>query len=120
MNQVSGVPEPRKHHSALPVEEPKLIEEPGLSCELCGEKIENIASCLTTAIGGYAHFDCVLDHLRKLENLKEEEILSYTGSGNFGVFTKSAEGKYSLVRTINWETPERVKHMKEFVEGLKK
>ena len=120
LNQVSGVPEPHKHHSALSVDEPKSVEEPGVVCELCGEKIETIASAMTTAIGGYAHFDCVLAHIRELENLGESEKLSYLGSGNFGVIETDAEGKFHITRTINWESPERQKAMKEYIEGLKK
>ena len=120
MNQVSGVPDIREYHSSLPVEEPKTVEEPGLLCEFCGERIETIASSMTTAIGGYAHFDCVLEHIKQLEHLSEDESLSYIGSGTFGVIVKDQEGKFHITRTIEWESPERFNSMKAYIEGLKK
>lgn len=120
MNQVSGVPDVREYHSSLPVDEPKSVVEPGVSCELCGQRIETIASCMTTAIGGYAHFDCVLEHIRQLEHIDESETLSYIGSGNFGVIAKDQDGKLHIRKTIQWESPERLSSMKAYIAELKK
>lgn len=119
LNQVAGVSRPRQHHSSIPVDEPRRVIEPHPVCQYCGTAIDGIASSLSTPEGGYAHFDCVLAHIRESERLGEGESLSYIGSGAFGVIARDDEGKPSIVRRIQYESPERYKGMKDYVEGLK-
>ena len=120
LNQVAGVSRPKPHHSSLPVEEPKSIVEPHPVCQYCGTEIDTIASSLSTPEGGYAHFDCVLSHLREGEHLGEGEMISYIGAGAFGVIGKDEEGRPVIIRRIQYESSERYKGMKEYVSGLKR
>ena len=119
LNQVAGVSKPRPHHSSLPVEEPRKVAEPHQLCQYCGTEIDGIASALSTPEGGYAHFDCVLGKLREEEHLQEGESLSYIGSGSFGVIGHDENGKPVIIRRIAYESQERFRGMKEYVEGLK-
>lgn len=119
LNQVAGVPLVSEHHSNIPILPVKSVQEPGSVCPMCGERIETIASAMLNENGEYVHFDCVLARLKEEENLKENQVLSYIGSGRFGVCEKNDEGKWIIVKTIQYETPEKNKAMKEYVEGLK-
>lgn len=119
INQVAGVPKPTEHHSNIPVAAPKSVREPRLKCQICSKEIQQIASAMTTPDGGYAHFDCVLNEIKSNEKLADNQVVSYIGSGNFGVCEKDEEGKYHIVKTINYENPEKVKAIKEYVESLK-
>lgn len=119
LNQVAGVSRPKPHHSSLPVEEPKRITEPHVTCQYCGTEIDGIASALSTPEGGFAHFDCVLERIRESEHLQEGETVSYIGSGSFGVIGKDESGKPIILRRIAFESPERFKGMKEYVEEQK-
>lgn len=119
LNQVAGVPKPTEHHSSIPVAAPKSVREPKLKCEICGKEIAQIASAMSTPSGGYAHFDCVLEDIKKNEVLAENQVVSYIGSGNFGVCEKDENGSYHIVKTINYENAEKIKAMKEYVESLK-
>lgn len=119
LNQVVGVSKPREHHSSIPVAAPKSVKEPKLKCEICGEEIESIACSMTAPQGGYAHFDCVLESIKAEEVLAENQVVSYIGSGNFGVCEKDENGSYHIIKTINYENADRTKAIKEFVESLK-
>ena len=119
LNQVAGVPKPREHHSSIPVSDPKRVNEPLICCAICGEKIDLIASAMTNPDGGYVHFDCALNRIKEEESLSENQVVSYIGSGNFGVCERDANGSYHIVKTINYESQEKIKAMKEFVESLK-
>ena len=119
LNQVAGVSRPKPHHSSIPVEEPRRVGEPHVICQYCGTEIDGIASSLSTPEGGFAHFDCVLERLRESEHLQEGESLSYIGSGSFGVIGHDEENKPIILRRIAFESPERFRGMKDYVEGLK-
>lgn len=119
LNQVAGVSRPRQHHSSLPVDEPKRVVEPHPVCQYCGTPIDTIASSLSTPEGGYAHFDCVLSHIRESENPGENETISYIGAGSFGIIGKDGDGKPCIIRKIQYESPDRYKGMKDYVAGLK-
>lgn len=119
LNQVAGVPKPREHHSSIPVASPKSVREPKVVCEICNETIAQISTALTTPNGGYAHFDCVLAQIKAAETLLENQVVSYIGSGNFGVCEKDENGSYHIVKTINYENPEKTRALKDYVESLK-
>lgn len=118
LNQVSGVPLVREHHSNIPVPPPRNVAEPGVICTICNQRIESIASALSTD-SGYVHFDCALDSIKAEERPTENQTVSYIGSGRFGVCEKDENGKWIIVKTIQYESPEKNKAMKEYVEGLK-
>ena len=95
------------------------MKEPFETCPLCGSRIESIASCLTTPEGAHAHFDCVIAQIKKDNPLSEGQTLSYSGRGNFAIFEKDGEGKWTVVRRISYESGENFEKMKTFVEGVK-
>ena len=119
LNQVAGVSRPKPHHSSLPVEEPKRVNEPHVTCQYCGTEIDGIASALSTPEGGFAHFDCVLDSITQAEHLAEGQKVSYLGSGNFGIVGKDEEGKLAIIKRIPFESADSSKAMKEYIEGLR-
>lgn len=118
LNQVAGVPLVREHHSNIPILPTKCVSEPGLVCKICNEKIDTIASALSVD-DGYVHFDCALQQIREDEKPNDHQTVSYIGSGKFGVCEKDENGKWTIVKTIQYESAEKNKAMKEFVEGLK-
>ena len=50
---------------------------------------------------------------------KENQVVSYIGSGNFGLCEKNQDGKWVILKTINYESSEKNKEMKAYIEGLK-
>lgn len=119
LSQVVGAPKRHAYHSHLPVQDAKIVKEPFETCPLCGSRIESIASCLTTPDGAHAHFDCVIAQIKKDNPLSEGQTLSYSGRGNFAIFEKDGEGKWTVVRRISYESGENFEKMKTFVEGVK-
>ena len=119
LNQVAGVPKQREHHSSIPVESPKRIKEPHPICSYCGQEIENIAEAFTASDGGYVHFDCVISRIAETERLSADEKISYIGAGNFAVVSKNDNGGFTIVRTIPFESQDKTKAMKEYVNSLK-
>ncbi len=119
LNQVAGVSKPRQHHSSIPVEEPKVIREPLPECAYCSEPIESIAESFMIDDGRYVHFDCMISHIREMEHVPDDKIVSYVGSGNFAIIEKTEDGKFTILKTIPVENSDRVKSMKAFVEGCK-
>ncbi len=119
LNQVTGVPKPRQHHSSIPVDNPREISEPCPECPVCGKVIDCIASAFSTP-EGYIHFDCALERVAKDERLLDGQKISYLGSGCFGVVEKTEEGGYAILKRIPFENPDSTKSMKEYVEGLKR
>ena len=101
LNQVAGVPKPSEHHSSIPVDTPKRIREPQPVCSYCGKEIENIAEAFTASDGSYVHFDCVISRIKEAERPKEDE------------------SRYKIIKTIPFETPDKTKAMKEYIESLK-
>lgn len=119
LNQVAGVSKPRVHHSSLSVDEPKIIREPLPQCAFCSAPIESIAESFMIDDGRYVHFDCAVKHIREMENIPDDKIVSYIGSGNFGIIEKGDDGKFTILKTIPFENSDRVRSMKAFVEGCK-
>ena len=103
LNQVAGVPKPSEHHSSIPVDTPKRIREPQPVCSYCGKEIENIAEAFTASDGSYVHFDCVISRIKEADAL----------------IGKDEEGRYKIIKTIPFETPDKTKAMKEYIESLK-
>jgi hypothetical protein len=116
LNQVAGVPEKKKHHSDLPVSEPKVLTEPGTICPVCGKKIDNIGLAFANASGEYVHFDCVLDSLKATHKLAGNQTISYIGTGNFAICEKGEDGKYTIVERIPYESSEQTNRLRSFIE----
>jgi hypothetical protein len=108
----------RKHMTFEDLAVPQ-VNEPRPECRICGKPIEFIAEAISEADGGFSHFDCVIDKLRKQENVQEGEYISYSGHGNFAVFTKDEEGHYVVKTRIPYESKESFDSAKKYVEGSK-
>lgn len=119
LNQVAGVPKRKQYHSDIPVEAAKKVAEPsGVVCAICGNPITSIAEAFSVATG-FVHFDCALERVKSEETLKDNQIVSYIGSGSFGVCEKGEDGKYTIIKKIVFENSDSNKKMKDYVEGLK-
>lgn len=119
LNQVAGVPYIREHHSNISVLPVKSVNEPNLICPRCNKKIDTIASALTSPSGDYIHFDCALEEIKSEEKPRDGQVVSYIGSGNFGLCEKDESGKWAILKTIQYESSDKNKQIKEYVEGLK-
>ena len=88
-------------------EAPVLRKIPALVCARCGQPIQDITSALADKeTGEPVHFDCVLNFLKKTENLDKNERIVYIGQGCFAVvfFENPVDTrKFRIVRTIEWE-----------------
>lgn len=119
LDQVVGAPKSHSYHSKLPVMEPKIVKEPFDTCAICGERIESVANAMYSPEGQLVHFDCVLEKLKGENQLEEGQVLSYSGHGNFAVFEKDGDGKWIVVRRIQYEDGERLEKIRSYVEENK-
>ncbi len=117
--QVVGAPKSHSFHSSIPVQPAKTVKEPLLVCPDCNERIQCIAEAISIANGEFVHFDCMIERIRKAENLKEGQSISYIGKGNFAIVEKDDEGKFHIVKTIPVEEEKAFNSVKEYVESLK-
>ena len=99
--------------------EPKIVKEPFDTCAICGERIESVANAMYSPEGQLVHFDCVLEKLKGENPLEEGQVLSYSGHGNFAVFEKDGDGKWIVVRRIQYEDGERLEKIRSYVEENK-
>lgn len=118
LSQVSGAPIIRSYHSSIPVLNPKTVIEPYPVCTICSNKIETIADSFSYN-DGYAHFDCIINLLKEREVLKENETISYVGSGSFAICLKNEDGTYSIEKKIEIENKDTFLKSKNYVESLK-
>lgn len=72
-----------------------VIKAESTVCPICEKKIENMADTITDRRTGQpAHFVCVHDSLMKTLSLRDNQRLSYMGSGTFAVIEDvNEEGK---------------------------
>lgn len=118
-NEVAGVKEKREYHSALQVNVKEIaFNETEEVCPLCGEKILNIVDVFSRD-GKYIHFPCAIDQIKKDQRVREDEIVSYVGSGNFGIYRKDDNGNITLSRKVLYESKEENESYKEYLESLK-
>ena len=59
-------------------------------------------------MGGLAHFDCILEDLKKSNELSEKEKIVYLGGGTFGIIeetepTKDSSSRFFVRKRINYE-----------------
>lgn len=88
----------------------RAFKEQVVTCELCGEQIEDIANAISNrGSGNPVHFDCVLGKIAESEKVASTEKVAYIGQGKFAViyFANPRDPKhFSIRRTIEWETRE--------------
>jgi len=64
----------------------RAFKEQLVTCEICGEPIEDIANAISNRESGLpVHFDCVLKQLTESEKLSPSEKIAYIGQGRFGI-----------------------------------
>lgn len=119
LNQVAGVPYIREYHSSIPLMPTKSVKEPGVICPICNQAIDTIASAISKSNGEYVHFDCALNEIKEAEKPTDKQVVSYIGSGNFGICEKDENGQWIIVKKINYESKENYNSFKEYIEGLK-
>ena len=85
----------------------RAFKEKVLSCEICGEAINDVANAFPNkGSGNPVHFDCVLGKITESEKLSPSERIAYIGQGKFAVlyFANPHDQKhFSIRRTIEWE-----------------
>ena len=108
----------RRHSSFDELDIPQ-VREPNPLCSICGEPITTIADAISESNGSFSHFDCVIARIREQEKVSADETVSYIGHGNFAVFVKDEEGRYSIKTRIPYESKDSYEAMKRFVEGTK-
>ena len=117
--QQSQPAQPVKKHMSFDEVSVPQVNEPRPNCRICGEPIDFIAEAIGESDGGFSHFDCVISKLKEQENVQEGEYISYTGHGNFAVFTKDEEGHFVIKTRIPYESKESYDGAKKYVEGTK-
>ena len=82
---------------------------PELECPICKKNIRYLASAICLEKGkSPAHFDCVIEKLKKDNELMDKERICYLGNGSFGII-KSVEGSgpsFFIRKRIQFEEPE--------------
>jgi len=85
----------------------RMFKEHVVTCEICGEPIEDIASAISNKNSGKpVHFDCVLNQIAESEKVSSSEKVAYIGQGKFAVlyFENPHDQKHFTIRkTIEWE-----------------
>jgi len=97
---------------------PKVVEPLPL-CVICGKKIDTIADSISEGNGEYSHFSCVISKIGEQEKITDKQKVSYLGKGSFGIIEEK-EGKFTILKKIDYETQESFTAMKHFVEDQKK
>lgn len=114
-----GAPAAERQHMKMEELAVPQVQEPLFTCALCGKPIEYIAEAISEPDGSYSHFDCVMDKIRRQENVSENEKLSYIGHGCFAVFTTGEDGKLAIRTRIQYESKETFESAKKYVESTK-
>ncbi|MGI6432820.1 MAG: hypothetical protein ACOXZ4_03015 [Sphaerochaetaceae bacterium] len=116
----AGAAENRGKTPSAEIPKIPMVQEPLVSCSLCGKPIEAISE----AISGqeehtYSHFDCVLQKIAQDEQIQPPQKVSYIGRGVFAIVSKDETGHYTFEKEIPYESAERFAAMKKFVEESK-
>lgn len=98
------------------------IEFPEFICAKCGNPIEDLTSAIADKESGYpVHFDCVIEFLKKAEDLKPKEEIIYIGNGNFAIVyfaNPKLRKDFKIVRLIEWEDKNKIYSWKNDVADL--
>lgn len=100
----------------------KKIEYPEYKCTKCGEIIQDLSSAIADKESGQpAHFDCVIEFLKKAEELKEGEEIIYIGNGNFAVAyfeNPKIRKNFKIIKLIEWEDKNQLYQWKKDISEL--
>ncbi|MGB9621316.1 MAG: hypothetical protein ACP5PT_02885 [Brevinematia bacterium] len=70
-------------------------------CEICGRNTYQDPSNIVFGDKVF-HFDCVLNKIREIFVIPEDEKIIYLGSGNFGIFWESKSSKkLEILKKVN-------------------
>ena len=120
LTHVAGLPKSHSFHSRIPVPDSPVICEPHDECAICGNPIENRSLAMSTPDGGYAHFDWVLEKIRKENPVGENQTISYNGKGVFAVIRKEEDGSWIIERRIQYEYNAGYQKVKAYVQENRK
>lgn len=109
----------RKHMVMPEVETKTVRQQQDLKCAICGNAIDSIIDAISEPDGGYSHFDCVIDKIRREYRVKDPDVVSYIGQGKFGICSANEDGTFTIKEKINYESSDSFSAMKKFVEGSK-
>ncbi|UTC84573.1 hypothetical protein [Treponema denticola] len=100
----------------------KKIEYPKYKCAKCGEIIQDLSSAIADKESGLpVHFDCVIEFLKKAEELKEGEEIIYIGNGNFAVAyfeNPKVRKNFKIIKLIEWEDKNKLYQWKKDISEL--
>ncbi|WP_024469528.1 hypothetical protein [Treponema pedis] len=90
----------------------KKIEYPEFICTKCGKHIEDLSAAIADKESGQpVHFDCVMEFLKKAEDLKQNEEVIYIGNGNFAVAyfeNPKLRKNFKIIKLIEWEDKNKI------------
>jgi hypothetical protein len=111
-----------KSKYAIPEKAEPPIELETYHCSLCSEIIHDLPSALShRQTGEPVHFDCVLEYLKKTEEIGFNEKLFYIGKGNFAIayFENPHDlRKFEIKKLIEWENKEKVIEWRSTISDL--
>lgn len=100
----------------------KKIEYAEYTCTKCGEIIKDLNSAIADKESGMPmHFDCVLEFLKKAEELKAGEEIIYIGNGNFAVAyfeNPKIRKKFKIIKLIEWEDKNKLYQWKQDISDI--
>jgi hypothetical protein len=69
-----------------------------ISCPICAKQINDTKfTFVDEATGKKAHFDCIMDRIRKSEGIEKGQKLYYLGGGSFGVVEeRKSKNKFDI------------------------
>lgn len=98
------------------------IEFPEFICAKCGNRIEDLTSAIADKESGQpVHFDCVIEFLKKAEDLKPQEEILYIGNGNFAIAyfeNPKLRKNFKIIRLIEWENKNKIYPWKNDIADL--
>lgn len=100
----------------------KKIDFPQFICTKCEKPIYDLTSAIADKESGQpVHFDCVINFLRKYEDLKQNEEVVYIGNGNFAVVyfeNPKIRRNFKIIKLIEWEEKNKLYSWKSGVADL--
>lgn len=98
------------------------IEWPKSVCEKCGKEIKDLNIALSDKnTGSPVHFDCILEFIKKTEEIREGEEVIYIGNGNFAIVSfenPKTRKNFKIVKLIEWEEKNNSHQWKEKIKEL--
>ena len=108
-----------EHQRIKAIQEVKARE---VICPICNEPIIEIASAIADQkTGKPAHFDCILNIIKKSEKVGENEKISYIGQGRFAVlsYEDSRDQRYfTIKKIIEYENNEQKAEWRDELSSL--